>query len=285
MARGSLNQPAQGETVESQTTALTNWDEELANQAKIAAGMEANTGGNQYFSVRGGVLTLADMPIAGNHMAVVMLDAIFENVYYAGEYDPDTPQPPTCFAFGRDEAEMAPHPSVVERGQQQHETCRGCPMNVFGTADRGKGKACRNTRRIGMIPAGELSGSPTVFKAYTDEEHFATATPAYMKLPVTSVKGYSTFVKSVAASLKRPPRGIFAKILVVPDAKTQFKVICEPLAAIPSQIIPIIMKRHDEVAGLIEQPYPLDVVAVEERPTSTKTGKNSAAVRKAGGKY
>ena len=40
-------------TKKTQTTALVKWDEELAKQAEIAAGMEANTGGGQFFSTKG----------------------------------------------------------------------------------------------------------------------------------------------------------------------------------------------------------------------------------------
>ena len=43
-------------------TSVAKWDEELAQQAAIAAEMEANTGGGQFFSVRGGQLSWQDSP-------------------------------------------------------------------------------------------------------------------------------------------------------------------------------------------------------------------------------
>jgi hypothetical protein len=270
-----------------QTTEITNWEQELAAQAEVAAAMEANSGGGQYFSTRGGILALNDAAVPNNQMAAVVVDSILENVFYDAEYDPDVPAAPVCFAFGRDEATMAPHPNVVERGQAQNATCRGCPMNEFGTAERGKGKACRNTRRLGLIPAGDLTADGR-FKAFDDEDHFASAAVAFLKLPVMSVKGYANFVKQVAGALKRPPHGIFSKVKVVPDPKTQFRVLFEPLSAIPNGLMSAVMKRNQEVKATIEQPYSLDVEerAVPEKKPARGVAKPSGrpAVRK-GTKY
>jgi hypothetical protein len=259
--------------VQSASTELTNWDEELARQAEIAAGMEANTGGGQFFSVKGGILSFNDAALPGNEMAVVILDSILENVFYEGEYDPDNPTPPTCFAFGRDEAEIAPYPAVVERGQAQNEQCTGCPMNAWGTADKGRGKACRNTRRLALIPAGAFDAQGR-FTPNDDKAHFATSAIGFMKLSVTSVKGYATFVKQVAGALRRPPSGIFTRIKVVPDAKTQFRILFEVLGEVPRELLTPIMKRRDEASATIEQPYSLDV---EERPEPAARGRGGKA--------
>lgn len=240
--------------------AVTNWDEELAREAQVAAASEANTGGAQFFSIRGGILSFNDTPIPGNKIGVIIASSLFENVFYEGDYDPDNLTPPTCFAMAKEEDELAPHKTVVEHDQAQHDSCAGCPMNAWGTADKGRGKACRNTRRLALLPAGELSAAG-VFKAYAEEEHFAKAALGALKLPVTSVKGYASFVKQVSGALKRPPFGIFSLMTVVPDAKTQFKVVFEPIAKVPDNLMPIIMKRRDEAALLLDQPYNLDLEA------------------------
>lgn len=226
-------------------TDIINWEEELARQADVAAGMEAHTGGGQFFSVRGGMLQFDGAPLPGNQACVVIVDSVFENVFYEGAYDPDSPQAPTCFAFGRDEEEMAPS-EVVDKTPEfkpQSDRCRGCPQNEFGTARVGKGKACRNTRRLALIPAGsyDSKGNLTIFD---DEEHFRKTPLAFMKLPVTSVKGYATFVKQVAGALRRPPHGIITRVFVQPDAKTQFKVLFEALQLVPNELMGAVMQRH-----------------------------------------
>jgi hypothetical protein len=239
------------------TTALVRWDEELAKQAEVAAGMEANTGGGQFFSTKSGVLSWQDAPLPNNQMAVVILDSILENVYYEGRYDPEVPQGPVCFAFGREEKTMGPHQLVIDAGKQMcgaSGQCAGCPMNEWGSSDVGRGKACRNTRRLAMIPAGTFNQAGK-FELFDDEEHFASTAIGFMKLPVTSVKGYASFVKQVAGALRRPPFGIVTKVMVKPDPQTQFKVVFEPLMNLPDELMSVIMTRHEEAKSTIDFPY------------------------------
>lgn len=233
-------------------TELANWDLELARQAAAAADMEASTAGGTFFSLRGGQLTFNDAPLPNNQMAVVVLDGILENVLYEGKFDPDEISGPVCFAFGRDEKTMAPHKDVLK---PQATTCAVCPHNEWGTADTGRGKACRNTRRLALIPAGSFAQGTGKFEPITEVEHYDTAQIAYLKLPVTSVKAYAAVVKQIASALKRPPHGIFMKFKVVPDAKTQFRVLVEPLCPVPNNLLPSIMKRHEEAVDAIMFAY------------------------------
>jgi hypothetical protein len=243
----------------------------MARQADVAAGMEANTGGGSFFSVAAGVLSFDGAPIPGNQMAVVILDHIHENVFYEGIYDAGNPRPPTCFAFARDGSELAPHETVVEAGQAQHETCKGCSQNEWGTAERGRGKACRNTRRLAMIPAGTIDVNSGRFTPFTDPDHFETATVGIMKIPVTSVNGFGTYVKQVSGAVRRPPHGVFTRVRVVPDPKTQVRVLFEPLDNAPAGIIPILMKRHAETRETIMFPYPLSYDEPEEKAPATRS--------------
>lgn len=254
----------------SKSNALVKWDEELAKQAEIAAGMEANTGGGQFFSLKGGILSWQDAPLPNNQMAVVILDSIFETTYYEGEYDPDTPQSPVAFAFGRDEKTLTWHensdPEFAGKLCSESEVCQ------WGSADRGRGKAARETRRLAMIPAGTFNQSGK-FEMFDDEEHFASTAIGFMKLPVTSVKGYASFVKQVAGALRRPPFGIVTKVKVVPDPKTQFKVVFEPIMNIPDELMGAIMQRHEEAKSTIDFPYtPVD----EEQAAPPKRGSRAA---------
>ena len=253
-----------------QTTALANWDEEMAKQAQIAADMEASTAGGQFFSLRGGQLTFNDAPLPGNQMAVVVLDSVMENVYYEGKFDPDDISGPACYAFGRDEKTIKPHAAVTT---PQHETCVGCPQNEWGSADTGRGKACANRRRLALISAGTFNANTGKFEPVLEPEHYATAQIAYLKLPVTSVKGYAAVVKQVAAALKRPPHGVFMRFKVVPDAKSQFRVLVEPLQAVPNELLGVIMARHDEAKSSIEFPYAVAEEGAADKKPAGKGGK------------
>lgn len=256
----------------SKSKQVVTWDDELAKYATAAAEMEKNTGGGQFFSLQGGTLSWQDAPIPNNEMVVVILDAIFENVYYEGRFDPDNPAPPTCFAFARDEDELAPHDVIVKAGQNQIEDfCVNCEHAQWGTADTGRGKACSNTRRLAMIPAGKFdrNGELEIF----DESHFAKTEIGFMKLPVTSVKGYASFVKQVAGSLKRPPFGIITRVEVIPDSKTQFRVMFEPVEKLGNDAIEVIMERREEAMSTIDFPYPLEFDAPEKPARKKSTHK------------
>lgn len=262
----------------SKTTAVAKWDEELARQAKLAAAMEESTATGNFFSLKGGILAFNDAPVPNNEMGVIILDSVLENVYYEGKYDPDNVQGPLCFAFGRDEKAMVPHKIVIEAENNQHETCHGCPMNEWGSADVGRGKACRNTRRLALIPAGTFEAGR--FKPFNDEEQIEKAAIAYMKLPVTSVKGYAAHVKQLANALSRPPHAVYTKVSVRPDPQTQFKVVFEPLSIIPNELLGAVFKRNEEAAKAIEFPY----TPFEEQAPPQRSSKAAPPAAKRGGK-
>jgi len=169
---------------------------------------------------------------------------------------------------------MAPHQTVVERGDAQHEKCSGCKQNVFGTADVGKGKACRNTRRLALIPAGTYEKDKLVL--FTKADQF-NASIAFLKLPVTSVKDYSVFVKQLSVLLKRPPFAMYTTISVIPDAKNQFKVVFQPTEQVPDNLIPLMLQRHDEAKATIDFPYP----AFSEPEAKAKGGTAKPGKKKA----
>ncbi len=236
----------------SASKAIVAWDEELAKQADVASAMEANAGGGQFFGLRGGQLTWQDAPLKDNQMAVIILDSILETVYYEGAYNPDIPQSPVAFAFGRDEKTMRWHENSAPEFAGQ--LCSESDVCQWGSADIGRGKAARETRRLGMIPAGYFNAQGK-FEMIEDEDHYESTTVGFMKLPVTSVKGYASFVKQISETLRRPPFGIIAKVKVVPDPKSQFRVLFEPIMNVPNELLEVVMKRHKEVSAMIDFPY------------------------------
>lgn len=268
----------------SQSTQMATWDEELAKQAAISAGMEESTASGQFFSTKSGVLSWNDSPIPGNQMAVIILDSILENVFYEGSYNPDTPQGPICFAFGRDDKTLAPHANVFTAGTNQSMACHGCPMNEFGTADVGRGKACRNTRRLALIPAGSFDAQGK-FNMVEDPSHYENTAVAFMKLPVTSVKGYAAFVKQLAGGLKRPPHGIVTKVSVVPDVKSQFKVVFEAITKVPNELMAVVMKRNLEAQSMIDFPYSVGEDEDEAPKPKAKSKSVRPPVKRAPRKY
>lgn len=266
MARAPRQKPASDP--KPQTTAVTNWEEELARDAEAAAGQEASAGGAPAFSTKGGILAFNDAPLPGNQVAAIILDSVMENTFYEEAYDPDNITPPTCYALGRDAGTLSAHADVVARGQDQSDgaTCSTCPMNQFGTANVGRGKACGNRRRLMLIPAGTFDKNDQ-FIPFENESDYETAMGGMLKVPPTSIRGWANFVKQLSGGMNLPPHGVYTRVQVVPDAKSQFKVTFSPIDRIPGEFMGVVMRRRKEIQPLIEQPYNLDV---EDAPKPEK---------------
>lgn len=233
---------------------IVNYDELYARRmAQATQGEQLRSG--TFLSTRGGILTLGEEQMPGNQVCVVILDWVRENTYYGDRYNPDNPQPPICYAFARgaaEEDEMGPHPSMQADAayfQPQSNDCKSCQWNQWGSADKGRGKACQNRRRLTMIPAGIFTpkrGSRDMdLDIFDDPEHFAQADTAFMKLPVTSVENWGKYVHQVGEATNRSPDGVITRIFVEPHPKYQFVVNFELLEKVPNELVQIIMKRAD----------------------------------------
>jgi hypothetical protein len=244
-------------------TALANWQEEMekAALAQVQSEDTAATSGGKFFSMKAGVLQIDDTPLPGNQMACIIVDSVMENVYYEEAYDAEQRSPPTCYAFGRDADTMQPHEEVDKHEEftRQSDLCKNCIQNEWGSAARGKGKACSNRRRLAIIPAGTYSkaGKNGGFELdlFDDASLFANAELSYMKLPVMSVKGYAQYLKQVAEMLKKPTWAVFTRIYLEPDPKSQFRVKFELIEEVDEELLPVLYAKHNAAKGEIEFPY------------------------------
>lgn len=238
------------------STALVPISQQWADQATQAI-QEEPAGEGLWVSTKGGILAIGDDEMPGNQMYVVILDHYRENTYFDAKYNPEVKLPPKCYAFGRgaDADEMGPHESMKaslswEGGyfEPQHDTCIGCPMNEWGTADTGRGKACQNRRRLILLPAGYAApkrGSRDFdVELFTDPAHYQTADEAQMKLPVTSSKEFSKYVSQLGAQHQRPPHGVLTRIYLEPHSGDQFHVKFEMVEEVPDDLAQIIMDRN-----------------------------------------
>lgn len=251
---------AESSMVPAEEKGLAKWDDQLAKFAEEASAKEQIIAG-QFLSVRAGQMSLGGNPIKGNAVNVVVLADVFENTYYAAEYDPDNKAPPDCYAFGDDEKEMGPHPQAMN---PQAAKCATCPQNQWGSSSKGKGtgKACQNRRRLAIIPAGDLS-----------PEGVASAEVAYFKVPVTSGKFWGAYVKATAIQLRRPPFAVVTNISCQPDPKTQVKVGFQLVEPAPAEALQNLMARAQEQKEGVRFPYPQ---AKEEAPQPKARGRRQS---------
>ncbi len=242
-------------------TQIVDYSAEWAKQAATYAEQEQLRGGT-FLSTRGSVLSIGEDEMPGNQACVIILDAVRENTYYSGKFDPDNSAAPVCYAFGRGTEDMSPHESMQEAPQYfepQSETCEVCPHNEWGSADTGRGKACQNRRRLALVNAGFYTpkkGSRDFdLEIITDEKHYRTAELAFLKLPVMSVKVWAQYVTQLSAQLRRPPYGVITRVYLEPDPKSQYRVRFEMIEEVPDAVAAIVMARHEEAKAAVIQGY------------------------------
>lgn len=195
-----------------ETEQLSLFEDQLAAMAMDHVKAEQSTLGTAFLSTKSGVLTYRGNPIANNSLDCVILAGPIERLYYDSRYDPTKIVGPKCFAIATVATGMGPSAVVSDPMRKE---CEGCPCNEWGSAaNGGKGKACRETRRLLLLPADSIA-SPAAVQA---------AEVVVLRPPVTSIRAYTTYIQTVAATLRRPSLGVVTTIAVVPDAKTQFKV-------------------------------------------------------------
>lgn len=92
----------------------------------------------------------------GPILECIILDFVWFMVNYPGAYNANNPQQPNCFAVGRENPEpkagekgLKPHPDAAD---PQHTDCEECPKNQWKSAPSGNGKACKNQRRLIVLP-------------------------------------------------------------------------------------------------------------------------------------
>lgn len=242
------------------SNALTTYDERWAQDAQAAVAAEPLQSGT-WLSARGGQLAIGQEVLPGAMAAVIVLDSYAENTFYSQDqkYDPDNPLPPICYAMGRDGQPMFPDLENMKKAMDyfmpQHVVqgqilgCEQCPMNEWGSAAQGRGKACQNRRRLSVIPAGfyqPRKGSRDFdLELFTDPSHFKSAEIAYFKIPVTSVKNWATYVHQLGSSMRRPPHGVVTRLSLQPHQQFQYEVQFEPVEQVPDSLAEIIIQRHE----------------------------------------
>lgn len=149
----------------------------------------------------------------GEELEVVVVDFVSSNLFYDGPFDRDNPQPPGCFAIGVEPSLLVPSPNSPNK---QSETCSACPNNQFGSA--GKGKACKNTRLLAVMPVAMDGDEPPIW---------------IMSVPPTSMKAFDSYVSTLASKHKTIPIGVVTRIVLdqtVQFAAPRFSVV-RPLKA------------------------------------------------------
>jgi len=219
-------------------TSVVNWQEEMAKQAVAQA--EKEKPNNNWLSFKSGVLSLNDTPAKDNRILAVIFDAAYENAWYPGAYDPKNITAPDCWAIARDEEDLAPSNVVSEPVSPD---CVNCPKNDWGSdPSGGKGKACKNVRRIALVQASELDKG-------------VAANVLLARIPTMSVKNWSKYVTQIANVVRRPTWGVITELRVVPDTKSQLQVQFSFVENVPEEMLEHIAAIREAAGDAILAEY------------------------------
>lgn len=242
---------------------LVNYDEELAKLAKKATAVEKPS--SSTLSVKAGVLAYNSTPVPGNKMDCIIIASTHANLFYEDKYDPNNIKNPVCFAYcgDPDTEDMIPHPKA---SKPQAERCADCWANKWESdLDGGRGKACKNSRVLALIPAD------------VQAEDLPTVEIATLNLPVMTVsKKWSPYVHKLATLYNRPPLGMITTIGTQPDQKSQFLVTFDDKAPVDQSLLGGLIAKSQEVAPLLQRVY-------EANPEPTEDDKKAAEKRRTRG--
>lgn len=204
----------------------------LARYAEDDAAREVAGGGNN-ISIRGGKFSYQGGTL-GREINVIILDFSHVKTFYDRDFDENNPSPPACMAVNRDGKDMEP---VEGAPSKQAEACSVCPHNKFGTAERGKGKACKDGRRLAVLDA--------------DAEDLSEAEIAILVVPPASLKNWSGYERNLHARLKVPAIGVITKISMDEDAEftTLDFEVSKPLT--DKKLLAMLLNRRKEAQDML----------------------------------
>lgn len=226
----------------------------LAAHAKDVAEAEKVT--TSAISMRGGVMTWQGKPVPGNKMTVIVVATSYENTWYSKRFDPNKLTSPACFAQSLTDDGMVPHENSVLK---QSDDCASCPLHQWGSdPGGGRGKACKEIRKLAIIPA------------YDDVDELTTAEIATIKVPVMSVKEWSAYANERATVDKLPYWAFLTEVAPVPDPRSQFRITFKKAGVLPDEAsVRAVMARIAQAQNLLMTPYePMQEDEEEEAPAA-----------------
>ena len=196
--------------------------------------------------------------VIGKTLRAVVVDFIHCNAWYDSAFDPDNPTPPACFAFSPDGEEMEP---FAQSPLKQADFCNGCELNAWGSAEVGRGKACKNQYRLALIAPEEMT--PDVI---------TEAEIAVLTLAPTSLKNWDHMVRGLEDQLNRPCYGVVMEFGF--DEEDDNIITCTVDSVIKNApALAAVMDRVDAARDLLMEPFDVSGYKPPSQRTKKKTAK------------
>jgi hypothetical protein len=277
-------------------TELTDWEQAEASHARDVRSHE--TLGIPRIQTRGAIFKIDDKPV-GRELDLVVLGTKHEKVFFWKKFDPNKPgQTPDCYAFGDEEAAMVAHPQARDRQNLKvhrencevvragsgpearriecdcpvreggDSPCTGCRHNAFNTAEVGRGKRCKDYRRLLVMAAvKDQNGAPRD----PDADSVHRGEVRLLAVPPASLADWGMLVKELTpvseGGMGYTRTGSVSEILlhaeVYPLEQGGHGLKFSRVRNIPREAFQAITQRRRAVESMLTQPYP-DIESEDE---------------------
>ena len=131
------------------TNALLDLQAQLRKELDIQrATLPAATAGR--ISVKGKKFSIPGGRSSEGPLSAIVLDWRWQRNYFEGSYNPSAIAPPVCTASNKIESELVASPTSSKI--QFAGACELCPKNQWGSDVNGKGKACKSSAHLAIVP-------------------------------------------------------------------------------------------------------------------------------------
>ena len=176
----------------SNSKAIIDYEKQLKEEAAHLKETLSAPSSNK-ISTKGKLFTLPDGSTNNGPLECVILDYLSYNSWYPGAYDPQNLSAPSCWAIGRVVADLAPSEHAPDKQGTTCDENGDCPQAKWNSAAVGKGKACKNIRRLIIVPPGAnadtepmtLEVSPGAIRAF--DAYVTKVNQQYGSLPIRVV--------------------------------------------------------------------------------------------------
>jgi hypothetical protein len=225
----------------------------LAEQSAAELDKERSTNDIVFLSSRGKKWRVDDETLPAE-LHVVVGVATYEKTYYDRDYDPGASFPPACFAAATSIEDLVPHDTSPD---PQHTVCSECPLNKFETARIGKGKACKDHRKMILVN-------------WTEEKGLETGQLAQYRLSPASLKNWGSYVKAVGLKLNVPTSAVVTTMTI--DEEPDFPVVKFALHSVlrSEEDIRTIMELKPKMEEAALRPYNVEDYAPPPKAASAE---------------
>lgn len=236
------------------SSAIVSIQEQLKAQAAAMAGRTAPSAGSVIKLTKDKKFQLPDGRKVDGPLELVIVDFVSRNKYYDRPFDPAKPMAPACFAIGPIPNELAPKDNVPEK---QNDECKGCWANEYKSAPNGKGKACKNTRYLAVLPPDADAETELWF----------------LEVSPTGLKSFDGYITSVTRQYQMPPIAVITEVSFDENSDYQSLLFGNPQ---PNQNLAAHFERQAEATDMLMQ----DIDTSGWQPIAAPTPRGGVSARK-----